>query len=76
MDSGFAGCAAPRNDRTIFQTETVPFNRQSGWIEDAIAAERQVKSRRREKKQALIRDDHTVLPYPASRSKRATNAPT
>jgi len=51
------------------------FSRQSGRIEDAIAAERQVKSRRREKKEALIRDDYTLLPYPASRSKRATNAP-
>ena len=36
-------------------------------IEDAIAAERQVKGWRREKKQALIRGDYAALPLLSSR---------
>ncbi len=39
-------------------------------IEDAIAAERQVKGWRREKKEALIRGDYQLLPALASRATR------
>lgn len=42
-------------------------------IEDAIAAERQTKGWRREKKAALIRGDYSALPLLASRGKRATS---
>ncbi len=41
-----------------------PFER----LEDAIAAERQIKGWRREKKQALIRGDYAALPSLASRA--------
>jgi len=44
-------------------------------IEDAIAAERQIKGWRREKKEALIRGDYPVLPLLASRAKRAEIEP-
>jgi len=40
-------------------------------IEDAIAAERQIKGWRREKKEALIRGDYAALPILARRIKRA-----
>jgi putative endonuclease len=40
-------------------------------ITDAIAAERQVKGWRREKKEALIRREYSLLPRLASRSKGA-----
>ena len=51
------------------------FNQQFGRIEDAIAAERQIKGWRREKKEALIRGNYGDLPLLASRSQRATDAP-
>ena len=51
------------------------FSQQFGRIEDAIAAERQIKGWRWEKKEALIRGDYGALPMLASRSKRGTNAP-
>jgi putative endonuclease len=38
-------------------------------ITDAIAAERQLKGWRREKKEALIRGDLEALPRPSSRKK-------
>ena len=38
-------------------------------IEDAVAAERQVKGWRREKKEALIRGDYSGLPALASRAR-------
>jgi predicted GIY-YIG superfamily endonuclease len=41
-----------------------PFER----IEDAVAAERQIKGWRREKKEALIRGDYAALPSLARRS--------
>ena len=44
-------------------------------IEEAVAAEQQVKGWRREKKEALIRGDHSALPSLASRAKRAENGP-
>jgi putative endonuclease len=44
-------------------------------IEDAIAAERQIKGWCREKKEALIRGDFTALPLLASRAKRAEIEP-
>jgi predicted GIY-YIG superfamily endonuclease len=47
------------------------FSRHFDRIEDAIAAERQVKGWRREKKEALIRGDHAVLPALA-RGRRST----
>ena len=39
-------------------------------MEDAIAAERQIKGWRREKKEALIRGEYAALPLLASRAKR------
>src|SRR4051794_24432521 len=53
---------------------TLVFNQQFGRIEDAIAAERQIKGWRREKKEALIRGDYGALPILASRSKQACHA--
>lgn len=53
---------------------TLAFSRQFDRVEDAIAAERQIKDWRREKKEALIRGDYGALPMLASRSKRGTNA--
>jgi putative endonuclease len=47
------------------------FSRHFDRIEDAIAAERQVKGWRREKKEALIRGDYAVLPALA-RGRRST----
>src|SRR3954453_5802906 len=54
---------------------TLVFNQQFGRIEDAIAAERQIKGWRQDEKEALIRGDYGALPMLASRSKRETNAP-
>ena len=51
------------------------FNQQFGRIEDAIAAERQIKGWRREKKEALIRGDYGALPLLASRAKQPHHAP-
>jgi putative endonuclease len=44
-------------------------------IDEALAAERQVKGWRREKKEALIRGDYPALPGLASRATRATSGP-
>jgi putative endonuclease len=44
-------------------------------IEDAVAAERQIKGWRRAKKEALIRSDYPALPLLASRAMRATSGP-
>ena len=44
-------------------------------IEDAIAAERQIKDWRREKKEALIRGDYDALPSLARRSSVIKSAP-
>lgn len=44
------------------------FHQHFTRIEDAIAAERQVKGWRRDKKEALIRGDYPALPALASRS--------
>ena len=43
--------------------------------EDAVAAERQVKGWRREKKEALIRGNHAAVPLLASRVTGATSGP-
>ncbi|HKO10018.1 MAG TPA: GIY-YIG nuclease family protein [Alphaproteobacteria bacterium] len=43
------------------------FHQEFARIEDAIAAERQIKGWRREKKEALIRRDFSALPTLASR---------
>jgi putative endonuclease len=51
---------------------TLVFHRDFESIEDAVAAERQVKGWRREKKEALIRGDFAVLP---ALSRRAARAP-
>ena len=53
---------------------TLAASRQFDRVEDAIAAEPQIKDWRREKKEALIRGDYGALPMLASRSKRGTNA--
>jgi len=46
---------------------TLVFQQSFERIEDAIAAERQIKGWRREKKEALIRGDYASLPPLASR---------
>src|SRR5215467_5251371 len=51
---------------------TLVFQQEFARIEDAIAAERQVKGWRREKKEALIRGDFAVLP---ALSRRAARVP-
>ena len=51
------------------------FHQQFERIEDAIAAERQIKGWRREKKEALIRGDYAALSLLASRAKRAEIGP-
>jgi putative endonuclease len=53
---------------------TLAFHQFFDRIEDAIAAERQIKGWRREKKEALIRGDYSALPVLASRAKRTKNA--
>ena len=50
---------------------TLVFHLAFERVEDAIAAERQVKGWRREKKEALIRGDYAALPLLASRARRA-----
>ncbi len=47
------------------------FHQHFERIEDAVAAERQVKGWRREKKEALIRSDFASLPLLASRRRSA-----
>jgi putative endonuclease len=47
------------------------FSQEFADITDAIAAERQVKGWRREKKEALIRGDLSVLPALAARGRKA-----
>jgi hypothetical protein len=47
------------------------FHQHFERIEDAIAAERQVKGWRREKKEALIRGEYTLLPFLARRRPKA-----
>ena len=49
---------------------TLVFHQSFERIEDAIAAERQVKGWRREKKEALIRGHYAALPELASRRSR------
>jgi predicted GIY-YIG superfamily endonuclease len=55
----------------------VSFVFQQGFerIEDAVAAERQVKGWRRDKKAALIRGDYPALPLLASRAKGTESGP-
>ena len=50
---------------------TLVFYQEFQTVEDAIAAERQVKGWRREKKEALIRRDFALLPALARRGTRA-----
>ena len=54
---------------------TLVFQQGFERIEDAVAAERQVKGWRREKKEALIRGDYPALPVLASRATRAKSGP-
>jgi predicted GIY-YIG superfamily endonuclease len=49
---------------------TLMFHQHFEHIEDAIAAERQVKGWRREKKEALIRGDFAALPRLSQRASR------
>ena len=44
-------------------------------VDEAIAAERQIKGWRRAKKEAFIRGDYPALPLLASRAKRAASGP-
>ena len=63
----FGGYTMPRRPvELVYQKE---FDR----IEDAIAAERQVKGWRREKKEALIRGEYAALPGLAKRKSRHLN---
>ena len=55
---------------------TLVFHQAFDRIDDAIAAERQVKGWRRDKKEALIRGDYPSLPALASRAKRAQSGAT
>jgi putative endonuclease len=57
------------------QPVTSVFQQAFDRIEDAIAAERQIKGWRRAKKEALIRGDFAGLPLLASRAKRAEIEP-
>jgi putative endonuclease len=50
---------------------TLVFQQGFERIEEAVAAERQIKGWRREKKEALIRGDYPALPLLASRAARA-----
>jgi putative endonuclease len=50
---------------------TLVFEQEFEGVEDAIAAERQVKGWRRDKKEALIRREFTLLPALARRGMRA-----
>jgi predicted GIY-YIG superfamily endonuclease len=59
----FGGYTATRRPVTLV------FQQEFEQITDAIAAERQVKSWRREKKEALIRGDYAALPGLAKRYK-------
>jgi putative endonuclease len=45
------------------------FQQNFEQIKDAVAAERQIKGWRREKKEALIRGDYAALPLLASRAR-------
>jgi putative endonuclease len=54
---------------------TLVFHQYFERIEDAVAAERQIKGWRREKKEALIRGDYSALPMLAGRAKRAESGP-
>jgi len=53
---------------------TLVFHQQFERIEDAIAAERQIKGWRREKQEALIRGDSALLPALARRGMRTAAA--
>jgi putative endonuclease len=50
---------------------TLVFQQGFERIEEPVAAERQIKGWRREKKEALIRGDYPALPFLASRAARA-----
>ena len=52
---------------------TLVFQQQFARVEDAIAAERQIKGWRREKKEALIRGDYSALTGLARRRRAARN---
>src|SRR5260370_38123510 len=54
---------------------TLVFHQYFERIEDAVAAERQVKGWRREEKEALVRGDCAALPALAGRAKRAESGP-
>jgi len=46
---------------------TLVFHQHFDRVEDAVSAERQIKGWRRDKKEALIRGDHGILPSLARR---------
>ena len=55
---------------------TLLFHQHFGRAEDAVAAERQIKGWRREKKEALIQGDYSALPLLASRAQRPESGST
>ena len=56
---------------TAHRRPVIPvFHQDFGRAEDAVAAERQIKGWRREKKEALIQGDYSALPLLASRAQR------
>jgi len=75
QSGAFAGYTASRRPVQLV------FSQEFQRITDAIAAERQMKGWRREKKEALIRNDYSILPAlvrrtanPAMRPSRRTPA--
>jgi putative endonuclease len=52
----------------------IAFQQDFDRIEDAVAAERQVKGWRRKKKEALIRGDFAALPALSRRASRRVHA--
>jgi putative endonuclease len=82
--SYYVGCASGDLEKRIAEHQTGTFDGytarrrpvslvfQQGFaaIDEAIAAERQIKDWRREKKEALIRGDYAALPPLASRARK------
>jgi putative endonuclease len=87
--SYYVGCTSGSLEKRVAEHEAGTFDGYTGHrrpvrlvfqqgfelIDEAIAAERQIKGWRRAKKEALIRGDHAALPPLASRAKRAKSGP-
>jgi hypothetical protein len=81
MTSAQPATVSKRVSQNIYAARRRPvflvFGEEFELIEDAIAAERRVKGRRREKKEALIRGDFTAPPELSRRAaQRAVRAST